>query len=337
MHIRLHLPKIPTFPLLTPGAALSRPTPGTFGQRSYPPASTPPPSEAAGPHLRRLLALADRKPDLEQAFMPHLYAQFDAALTARPPAAALTALAHGVDTGTRFWLRADPIHLQAQRDDLTVLPVTDLSAMAAEGLLATLNDFLAADDLALRAATENEWLLSLARPPGLRTTPLALASGGPMGHYLPSGEDAREWMGRLTELQMLLHDHPINVERESQGKVPVNALWLWGEGVLTAPPPCDFDLVCARDSEVLGLALHAGVKSLSVPPGLEALPPARCALVVFDQDIDFAALDAHWISPLMRALHEKRIELLDLCMSERITLRFQMRPRHLWRFWRRAG
>ncbi|MCB1639923.1 MAG: hypothetical protein KDI15_13865, partial [Thiothrix sp.] len=30
------------------------------------------------------------------------------------------------------------------------------------------------------------------------------------------------------ELQMLLHQHPVNQARERQGQLPVNSLWLWG-------------------------------------------------------------------------------------------------------------
>src|SRR5262249_34362100 len=38
------------------------------------------------------------------------------------PAGALSALALGVDPGDRFWLRADPVHLRADRDRLLLFP-----------------------------------------------------------------------------------------------------------------------------------------------------------------------------------------------------------------------
>jgi hypothetical protein len=35
---------------------------------------------------------------------------------------------------------------------------------------------------------------------------------------------------------MLLHEHPVNVRRESTRSLPVNALWLWGFGAYDAAP-----------------------------------------------------------------------------------------------------
>jgi len=34
---------------------------------------------------------------------------------------------------------------------------------------------------------------------------------------------------QLNELQMQLHDHPLNQAREARGELPVNSLWLWAE------------------------------------------------------------------------------------------------------------
>ncbi len=45
--------------------------------------------------------------------------------------------------------------------------------------------------------------------------------------YLPDGEDSGQLRRLMTELQMLLHAHPVNEERERLGKLPVNSLWFW--------------------------------------------------------------------------------------------------------------
>ena len=51
--------------------------------------------------------------------------------------------------------------------------------------------------------------------------------------FMPSGEGTAEYRNLLSEIEMALHEHEVNLGREESGQPPVNSLWLWGGG--TAP------------------------------------------------------------------------------------------------------
>ena len=68
---------------------------------------------------------------------------------------------------------------------------------------------------------------------------LRTGSGMRRGHLNIAGQHAdlpqaggpqlRQWLQRQTEIQMWLHEHPVNQRRQAEGRLPINALWLWDE------------------------------------------------------------------------------------------------------------
>jgi hypothetical protein len=54
------------------------------------------------------------------------------------------------------------------------------------------------------------------------------ASGMNLTDWLPTGERAIEYRKLQNEVQMLWHQHPANVERESRGLATINSFWPWG-------------------------------------------------------------------------------------------------------------
>jgi len=60
--------------------------------------------------------------------------------------------------------------------------------------------------------------------------------------YMPTGQGAEGYRRLCSEIEMALHEHEVNIARQSQGLQPVNALWIWGGGhapeqVTQACPP----------------------------------------------------------------------------------------------------
>lgn len=51
-----------------------------------------------------------------------------------------------------------------------------------------------------------------------------------VGPYLSKSVNAKALIGMMRDSFELLKDHPINIKRKSQGKLPANSIWLWGEG-----------------------------------------------------------------------------------------------------------
>lgn len=145
--------------------------------------------------------------------------------------ARLFARQSGLEDG--YWLRADPVYLDVQRDRLVLQEVV-LDAETAAILCADLNRHFLADGLVFLAPHPQRWYVRCDAPPGMQTTPLFAAVGNDVQSLLPSGDDALAWVRRFNEIQMLLYGHAQNEAREAAGQMPVNSVWFWGEGELPA-------------------------------------------------------------------------------------------------------
>lgn len=65
---------------------------------------------------------------------------------------------------------------------------------------------------------------------GMRTTPPHDITGKAILDSLPRGDGADMLNNLMNHAQMVLHNHPINMERKEQGNLPANSIWLWGHG-----------------------------------------------------------------------------------------------------------
>ncbi len=100
-------------------------------------------------------------------------------------------------------------------------------------------------------------------------TPPHDVTGQKVADNLPTGEGAEE----LTELTKksfdILMDHPVNIRRMAEGKMPANSIWLWGQG--NAPRFESFKEVCHKTGAVVsavdllkGIGLSAGLDVIDV-------------------------------------------------------------------------
>lgn len=129
-------------------------------------------------------------------------------------------------------LFADPVHLQLQRDCFTLsAPVPlPLSADEASALLDGLNGHFADDGMQFAAGTSGHWYLQVAAMPAVSTQSPDRAMDRDIHAFLPAGPDAARWQHLGNEIQMLLHAHPVNQQREARGLPACNSLWFWGGG-----------------------------------------------------------------------------------------------------------
>jgi hypothetical protein len=49
-----------------------------------------------------------------------------------------------------------------------------------------------------------------------------------LSDWWPQEDSLREWRRLLNEIQMVWHDHPVNLARAERGEMPINSLWLFG-------------------------------------------------------------------------------------------------------------
>src|SRR6266568_5383220 len=262
------------------------------------------------------------------------------------PVAPYTLLADGGAPERDFWLRADPVHLRLGRDTLTFADSAafGVSRAESEALVETLNRHFG-DAMLFYPVQPARWYVRLRAAPDMHTTPPSAAREGLIEGNLPSGPDAMRFHALMNEAQMLLHEHPVNAEREARGEPALNSIWFWGGGVIDATKARPFSTVVADDPLARGLALAAGIPALALPKDagsvLAALGDEGRVLAVPDAPREAqlrerrAALERDWFLPLLGALKSGRIGMLTLHLGgtdsllEVETVRSDLR--HFWR------
>lgn len=154
------------------------------------------------------------------------------------PFAALSLLAEKVTdvelNAKSYWLRADPVNLQPDRDTALMAGHEELALTQdeADKLVAQINAHFVDEPWQLYTFAPHRWYLRLDKPADLKTTPLAKVLGDDINPFSPTGDDADYWFKIINELQMLIHGSNVNFERESRNMWTANSVWLWGGGCL---------------------------------------------------------------------------------------------------------
>lgn len=248
------------------------------------------------------------------------------------PEAPFAALGAGVDAHGAYVLAAEPVHLVAGREDVAVgARVDDLPADDTRAIVDALNAHFAADGLRFAAPRPDAWFVAATARPDLATVPLDAALGETMSSHLPTGRDARTWQRWSTEIQMLLHAHPVNLARERAGLAPVNGLWFWGGGALGDAglvAPFRGHAPAGRAGDLVrGLALAAGGDALELPgsfeAAVEAVPasrPATHVVVVLPAAATttvLAEIDRQWLAPAVDWLRRGRLASVAIVTGRR--------------------
>jgi len=307
-------------------------------------AALPATSDARYPALELILARGRREAadtcSLEQ-WLHDAFDQPDGAL----PAGALTLAAHGGKPGEGWWARADPVHLRLLRDRVVVVPgeALEISRTEADELVTAVNRHFA-DTVQFHALDPRCWVVRLNTEKAFLDSPALEAAGRDVA--TARGNDAL-----LTEIQMLLHAHPVNEAREARGEPAVNSLWIWGAGRMPREAHGPWRSVAAADPAALGLAQLAGMRREALPPSaaawLECLPEDGRHLAVLDalraplalgQQAEYEeaieALEQNWFAPLLGRLRAGEIGMLTLRVPD-AGAGFEAVRGDLRRFWRR--
>ncbi len=246
-------------------------------------------------------------------------------------------------------LCADPVHLRFHQErivlaDAGAFPLTDADATA---LLAALN----AEFSALGTFHQGHarcWYVELKTPLPHPAPALSVVAGRRLdGDIENKTSPLYRW---LNEVQMFLHQHPVNAARAARGEPVINSLWLWGEGG-TATVNAPFDAVYADDPLARGLAAASGLCAEKLPTSASAIlaSGARRPFVYLDSLLPgvlyenpedwqqhFTALENAWFAPLRQQLG-KTLQRLDLIAPTVYgTLRWTLTGAARWQFWKKG-
>lgn len=239
------------------------------------------------------------------------------------PIAPLAARGAGLAVASGTIARADPITMVAGRDDVLLGGrVDDVSAGDAQVFITMLNVHFASDGLTLVAARPDAWFVRFADLAVPQTTPLAQVHGALHAHQ-PRGEHAARWKRWNSEMQMLLHEHALNVARERNGQSPVSGVWIADAG--PALPSAggnavDWFAAEGRTGDVArGLAL-AHACAASPPPAAFAQWTATTDAVVILSPLHTAAdlqtATEAWLSPALAALDRGALAELTIAADD---------------------
>jgi len=243
---------------------------------------------------------------------------------------------------------ADPVHMQVDLDDALLIPSEALQLSVEEvlGLQASINELLSSDGLSMQMVENNpcRWLLSGLKPHEvnaaaldprkLDTWPTHAVARRNISQYLPSGESGAGWRRLMTELQMLLHAHPVNEQRQLRGLLPVNGVWLWGGAVLPEKTIDTSVRLVSSDTDVIELAKAMGIRVENSKQDMATtLTVARSAgesILVVDlgyynawlagdsEAMQFAsaAIETNWLLPVKSAVRARVVSRFAMDTAE---------------------
>lgn len=256
------------------------------------------------------------------------------------PEQGLAALRMWGQTGDRptTWIAAaDPVYLEPRLDHLCLhaLRRTGVPKSEMRALIDHLQTTLADDNQLGFTRLGSYAYLSAMTPISTAAVPAYVVDQQLPEEFLPHGDDTATHRKLISEIEMALHDHEINLQRVEKGQFPVNALWLWGGGYApeqqTRPQPPLF----SDDPLLTGFWYAMTGVTESWPGSIAACIDASAAGFVAEtpEFDDSPELLERCLQELRAALRSGQVSHITLLFRD--GLRADVRRSHALRVWRR--
>lgn len=236
-------------------------------------------------------------------------------------------------SGYSGYMLMEPTHLRLDRDRLLISEseLLQLNTGDAEQIIALINEHFAGE-LRVFQVSDELWLIGLDfAVDGTVSYPLIDIVGENIDEFLPTGPQRLHLHKLMNEIQMLLFNFPLNKQREEDGLLNVNSVWLWDKYYEKLP----FELgnVLARNSNIADLDVDlAGINTLVVD---KAYFPA-CYRDSFSWLEIIAELDSSLGSKLLALLRSGKLKQLNIYLPALNGCQYVQLSRYdLWKFWRK--
>lgn len=240
------------------------------------------------------------------------------------------------DAAPHAWLRADPAYIRPDINGARLLAIghtLGIDQTDVDALLPSLRPLFGDAGFSLDAPHPSRWYLRLpreARLPAFASPEDALGEDVFDHDAFATSRDvpeARRWRVLLSEAQVVLHNHPHNAVRAAAGKVPVNALWFWGGGILPDNIEGGAPTLYSDDPLLHGIARVGRLQAMP----LDASGNADAgALVDLRSARDPRALLERWQPTVIDAVQDGEV-ILDFADG----VQFLLRANQRWRVWRK--
>jgi hypothetical protein len=285
------------------------------------------------------------------------------------PVAPLTLLADkvgDVETGDGYWLRADPVHLRVEHDQVLLADSRTFRISLEEACQFTkvINKHFAEEDLSPLCGIDNRrklisllplcsdrWYLYMQKTPLIQTHLLSETAAKNINDYFPYGTEEIFWKGILNEIQMLLYEHPLNQAREERGDLAINGIWFWGGGVIPKLATSPYTHVWSNDVFPRSLARAFGTNHTKLPVNLDLWRQQNKSgrhLVFLDSLYgkskygdaygwreSLKELEKEWFEPILNMLKKNVINQITITtINKGVAINFSITKNNLYKFWR---
>ena len=240
------------------------------------------------------------------------------------------------------WACAAPVHLVTALDHLRLAAPVPLPLEADESsaLVADLNAELAHRGFVLEEVAGRGWLCRCPDDLDCLVAEPAAAVGANLRDVQPSGRDAGRVRAWVNESQMVLHEHPVNLQRAASGLPVVNSVWLWGIGAAASTHRAPEGVMLTDDDWLAGLWRLHGAEA-GRPERLEAALQDDALVIGLglvnspgtDGSPGWSGLDQQVFETVRTALLRGRLQSATFLLG---AMSFEVSRDARWQFWRRS-
>lgn len=237
-------------------------------------------------------------------------------------------------SGYSDYMLMEPTHLRLDRDRLLISEseLLQLNAEDAEQIIALINEHFAGE-LRVFQISDEFWLMGLDFTlEDMVSYPLIDIVGENIDEFLPTGPQRLHLHKLMNEIQMLLFNLPLNKQREEDGLLNVNSVWLWDKSYEKLP----FELgnMLARNYNVADLEIDlAGINTLVVDKAYFS----ACYRDSFSWLEIVAEIDSSLGSKLLVLLKSGKLKQLNIYLPALNGCQYVRLSRYdLWKFWRKS-
>ena len=238
------------------------------------------------------------------------------------------------------WGCARPVHLLTAIDHLQLAPgrlVMDEAESAR--LVGDINRHLEGSGFRLHfAGASGDWLLECTQPLECTSVEPEEASGRNLRDLMPAGRDGARVRSLVNEIQMLLHEHPVNLARAERRLSTINSIWLWGIGSLGKVSPANLPRLYTDDAWLAGLWRLHGAAAGSLDEFAAAGEAGMDMLVACvsapggDSGPALAFAEAKCFAPAKDRLVQGATGMISMLLGDHVVA---VGSRARFRFWRR--
>lgn len=217
-----------------------------------------------------------------------------------------------------YWLRSDPVTMWADMAQvfMTSYGFADLDPYERNEIENCIRTVLLEEGIDFHSDHPERWCIALNKPLEFEFTPLDDALGMDVADALPRHPEARFWRRILNEVQVALHNCPVNIRRRQNGRQEINSVWFWGGGFIPdAAPHNAVDTVYSNNPVTRGLAIinDCRLKKQSAAGADDFSHDGRTVLIDWMPASRYAVEELEQLEILARQLltwvDKKRVEL----------------------------